>query len=82
VAALVERADVVVVTGTPFGASNLGNLLAATSSTRPIVLVKAAEDRDFTGGEATRALELARARGARTVTEEDVLDALERLVER
>lgn len=76
--ALAAVADVVVVSDTPFGSANLGNLRSALGSSAPLVLVGAlGEDRDFTRGEAARMWSDALARGAVTAaTEDDVLEAI------
>jgi hypothetical protein len=55
----------VIVCPTPFGRSNLPNLVAAIESGRPLVLVgDMGADRDFTGGEASRLWAEAVGRGA------------------
>jgi iron complex transport system ATP-binding protein len=77
-AALAAVADVVVVSGTPFGSANLGDLRAAVGGGPPVVLTGTfGPDRDFTRGEAGALWAAAVSAGAATaVTEDDVLDAI------
>ncbi|MDZ4655430.1 MAG: ATP-binding cassette domain-containing protein, partial [Coriobacteriia bacterium] len=67
----------VVVTPTPFGRANVGNLRAAVRSGVPLVLVgEMVAERDFSGGEATRLWEEAVTGGAlRVRTDGEALDA-------
>ena len=68
---------------TPFGRSNLPNLIAAIESGRPLVLVgDMGADRDFAGGEASRLWAEAVGTGAmRAATESDVPAIVESLGE-
>lgn len=83
-AALAAVADVVVVSDTPFGSANLGNLRSAVAGGAPIVLTGSlGPDRDFTRGEAAVLWAGALDRGAVTAaTEDDVLDAIAEVSER
>ena len=83
-AALAAVADVVVVTGTPFGSANLGNLRAAARAGGRIVLIGTiGPERDFTRGEATALWDTAVAAGATVVeTEDDVMSAISEVSER
>jgi iron complex transport system ATP-binding protein len=83
VASLAQSADVVLIAPTPFGTANLGNLRAAVRAGKPLVIVRTAEERDFTSGEATRLLAEAGECGAIGVADEDAaVAALERVVAR
>lgn len=77
-AALAAVADIVVVSATPFGSANLGNLRSAVGSGAPIVLVGSlGPDRDFTNGAAAALWADALASGAvAAATEDDVMDAI------
>jgi iron complex transport system ATP-binding protein len=66
--ALAAAADVRVVCDLPFGRSNVANLQAVARVAGPTVLVgEFGDDRDFTGGEATRLWDSMSAAGARGV---------------
>lgn len=72
VRAAYSRAAAVVVTSTPFGRANVGNLRAAVEAGVPLVLVgKMSADRDYAAGEATALWERAVERGALRVGDEE-----------
>jgi iron complex transport system ATP-binding protein len=63
--------DAVVVSATPFGRANLGNLRAALHAERPLVLIGQWDDaRDYADGEATALVSEMLARGAVVVQDE------------
>jgi iron complex transport system ATP-binding protein len=76
--------DAVIVCPTPFGGANVANLRAAARAGRPLVLIGEMDaERDFTGGAARRLWDAALEAGAhRVASEQDALDALERLIGR
>ncbi|MDZ4168133.1 MAG: ABC transporter ATP-binding protein [Coriobacteriia bacterium] len=70
-AQLAETADVVVVGPVPFGHGNIDNLLIAVRAGKPLVLMGAIDDRDFTGGAADSYWIEALASGAVVVPDAD-----------
>jgi iron complex transport system ATP-binding protein len=74
-----SAADVIVVSDVPFGWGNMKNLeaVAELAGNKPIVLVEARENRDFTDGKATAMLERLKSLGA--VTAGSVDEAVEKL---
>ena len=74
-----KAADVIVVSGVPFGWGNLRNLEAVMdfAGVKPIILVDGQETRDFTGGKATEMLDRLKAQGA--IVAGNVDEAIERL---
>lgn len=77
-----ERCACVIVSPTPFGRANVGNLRAAVRSGVPLVLIgDMTAERDFSGGEATDVWERAIIDGARRVrTDEEALEIAEDLI--
>jgi iron complex transport system ATP-binding protein len=83
VRAIAEMADAVVVSRTPFGEANLGNLRAALGADKPVVVVESDEERDFCRGEARRYLTRALARdGVEVRSDEHVVPALRKVLQR
>lgn len=78
-----ETVDAVVVSRTPFGEGNLGNLRGALSAGKPVVVVDADDERDFCRGEARRYLTRALAAGSIEVkSDEQVLETLGKMLPR
>jgi iron complex transport system ATP-binding protein len=77
------NADVVIVTGAPYGPGNKRNLEVAgalQSSGKPVFLIRHRRaEWDFTGGEATQKWQLIQDTGGVMMEEGEVLDALEKL---
>lgn len=83
-AALAAVADVVVVSSTPFGTANLGNLRAAVRTGGRLILTGSlGPERDFTRGEAAGLWDAAVVAGAVTAaSEDDVMHAISEVSER
>ncbi len=80
--ALMKNADVIVLSGVPFGFGNLKNLEAAleVAVLKPVIILASESERDFTGGTAVKMLESLSALGAVPVSGvEALLTALGRL---
>ncbi len=78
--AMLQSADAIVVCNMPVGYGNLRNLEAANRASelgKPVLLFNGIEERDFTGGEATKRVRALKNRGAIPVNDiEEVIDKL------
>ncbi len=71
-----KNADAILVSSVPFGWGNLKNLQAVleASGSKPVIFIdNGGEERDFTGGEASRMLEKLKASGAIVVKDDESL---------
>lgn len=74
VAQLAEAADAIVVCAVPFGHGNIDNLLVATRSRKPMVLIGDIDGRDFTNGAAEAYWREALDHGAQVVADAEAAE--------